>query len=210
MDSISKSRRAYKKDVSLLIEYLVCERLRKSYPIVQVKSGEYTFEKEMQKWTRVPLLVLKTPQQPNGYDCGVYTMRNLKNIIQHLPTSSRFDVSNGFATYIDQCYYGHTDITAERQYLKDVILSLHEQNVQRSEKPSVFHDILEAEVTEKGKDAVSSVQKHLQPLCEKCRQIFFTKDILAIILSFLISPIHNQEDISIEKLLRQESVLYFK
>lgn len=189
---------------------MVCERLRNSYPIVQVKSGVYTFEKEMLKWDRVPLLVMQTPQQPNGFDCGVYTMRNVKNIIQHLPTSSRLDVSNGFSTFTNQCWYEHIDIMAERQYLFDVILSLHDKKVISTATPSVFLDIMKSEVPENKKVGVSCNPKQLQPLCDKCLQIFFSKDILAVILSFLISSNLCQEDIFMEKLFRQESENYFK
>jgi len=192
MDSMSgnKSSHHYRKQVSLLKDYLIWEWLTKSCTVMQIKKGYVSYGMELLKWQQIPVLVLQTPQQPNDYDCGIYTIKNMKNIIRFLPSTSLEDVSNNLVLFSSLNEYTQSDVDDERRVYCGILESLISEFFS-SDSKNEFDDNTCKEVDE--------------PLFEEHQiQILLTKDILEVVLSFLYEGTYIQEELNIIKILRQK------
>jgi hypothetical protein len=69
--------------------------------------------------TKMDTFVLKTPEQPNGYDCGMYLIKNCRNLFQIMPSMTVADLRVIVtSTELDLRFnYSHFTIHLERENL---------------------------------------------------------------------------------------------
>jgi hypothetical protein len=99
--------------------------------------------------TRMDTFVLKTPKQPNGYDCGMYLIKNCRNLFQIMPsmtvTDLRVIITSRELNF--RFNYSHFTIHLERENLfitiRDKLLLLKADEIQLSlpNSPSMNEDI---------------------------------------------------------------------
>ena len=119
-----KCSRSYKQNIELLKDYIVCEWLERGCTALQVRMEQVSFKTEIRKWVGVPVVLISTPQQPNSYDCGIYTIRNIRNVIEYLQNVTKEDVERKFLTCPQLVDYNQNDIIDDRIEMKVLIDSL--------------------------------------------------------------------------------------
>lgn len=114
----------YRKDLMILKDYMVCEWMSKGFSTSQLIEKGINYENEKEKWAYVPAILLESPQQRNGFDCGFYTIRNFKNILCFKPTSTKQVIQSNFKDFLVASHYTRDDIAEDRTTLQVVVQSL--------------------------------------------------------------------------------------
>ena len=68
--------------------------------------------------------MVDSPLQPNGFDCGLYTVKNCELIMKHLETSTNTDIEQAFTSFSCVLDYTVDDILAHRLNMRVLIESL--------------------------------------------------------------------------------------
>lgn len=61
------------------------------------------------------------PQQPNGYDCGVYTIKYVEHLLCAWPRSRPADMAESFITQLPRKMFTQDDVDAERVKLLSLL-----------------------------------------------------------------------------------------
>ena len=131
MDSLPKQISYYNKHILNLCSYLSLEYFAKKMTTLQVATTGVGISDLKAVFKNVPRVILKSPKQPNGYDCGMYLIRNCRNLIANYPslkdgvlrtTSSKKTISPIFD-------YNQEDVQNDRMLMFDVIVSTYEESI---------------------------------------------------------------------------------
>ena len=124
-DSLPRRRvQNYVDDISLVRQYLTMEWISKAYPKIYVSTNNISFHTEHMQWDKVYKVLVDSPIQPNGFDCGLYTVKNCEWIMTHLETSTQTDIEQAFTSFSCVLDYTVDDILAHRLNMRVLIESL--------------------------------------------------------------------------------------
>jgi hypothetical protein len=211
-----KSSRSYKENIELLKDYIVCEWLERGCTALQVRLEQVSFNTEIRKWVGVPVVLISTPQQPNSYDCGIYTIKNSEAILNHLESSSITDINDSFASFSSFNNFNVDDVLEHRHFLKVVITSLMQERTKVKEctqqvPRELFHVCTNAVVPEGTRIVPDCTNEgKVMSFTEDFLNVILKTDILDLILSFLIDKKNTREELLIQKKLRHYSKLWYE
>jgi Ulp1 family protease len=200
-----KCSRSYKENIELLKDYIVCEWLERGCTALQVRMEQVSFNSEIRKWVGVPVVLISTPQQPNSYDCGVYTIRNIRNVIEYLQNVTKEDVKQKFLTCPQLVDYHHNDIIDDRIELKVLIDSLIPEYYD-----TVFPITISPIYSHPPSSKLLFSLNRNEPFIHELIEVLLQPNIITVILEFLydgeVAPDAN--GILVQDLLIQASVRF--
>ena len=232
MDSLQASNvRAYVDDIKLIRDFLVVEWMTKACTAIQVASGEISFEVEASKWNKVFQTIVTTPQQPNGFDCGLYTVRNCLQVMNYLEKSTRLELNEQFAYFASTINYTQTTVTEDRFLSHAIISSMiphyerlvlsstypkestHEEatlglseeecEVVMEKNTAIICKMVECKVTS------SNETKSLLPLSDYQLHILYNDKVINIFLSFLFDVTRTKSNFCLAEILKKESISFY-
>lgn len=90
--------------------------------LLQAFAPAYTITKAAQEFRQgVPSIKVAVPQQENGYDCGVYTIKFVERVLAVWPSSSAADLANNFSSHFSRNMFKQSAVDAERLKMKALL-----------------------------------------------------------------------------------------
>jgi Ulp1 family protease len=131
MDSLPKNLNYYKRNIMNLCAYLSLEYLAKKMTTLQVATTGVGFLELNDAVKKVPRVILKSPTQPNDYDCGMYLIRNCRNIISNYPSLKRGELYtiSSEKTISPMFDYSNEDIQEDRSLMFEAIVSTYKESM---------------------------------------------------------------------------------
>lgn len=166
--------------------------------------------------SKVETIIVNSPRQPNGFDCGLYTIKNSEAILNHLESSTITDINDSFASFSSLNNYNVHDVLEHRHFLKVVITSLMQERKKVKECTQQlaieFVDVDTNAVVPEGTRILHGCTNEgkLISFTEDLLNVILKRDILILILSFLTEKENTREELLIQKMLRHYSEVWFE
>jgi len=141
MDSLPKKLNYYKRNIMNLCSYLSLEYLAKKMNTLQVATTGVGYHELNEALKKVPRVILNSPKQPNGYDCGMYLIRNCRNIISNYASLKKGELHtiSSDKTISPIFDYSNLDIQKDRSSMYEIIVSTYKES-KKYEPPQTHVD----------------------------------------------------------------------
>lgn len=100
-----------------------------------VQSSAYSPDAQNMRYIKADV-----PPQPNGTDCGVYTIKFAEFLLHSFPRTTQADIESGFRQFIHKNSFPHAAVQQERVAIRESLESIHRQYTERQERKARERD----------------------------------------------------------------------
>ena len=125
--------------INISIVHIVCIRYLKSewgsrHPATESPTASPNYDPTE---TNFPTIEVKAPRQPNGTDCGVYTIKFAELILREPPSTTRTAIKEGLRSYVGPESVPHEDVQRMRVEMRETLNELHAHYTDRQARLKV-------------------------------------------------------------------------